>query len=98
MSSSVDMDTSTQVQSLCMRAAIVGITSPNNQQALRDFPVRLFFKLKKKLEGYSCKQLLKDSYTNFTLTLKVNTLWLVCIFKEKPLRSEKVNATAQSNV
>ena len=28
---------------------------------------------KLKLEGYSCKQLLKDSYSNFTVTLKVNT-------------------------
>ena len=52
-------------------------------------------KYNKKLEGYSCKQLLKDSYSNFNLTLKVNILWLVCSFKDKPLRTEKVDETAQ---
>ena len=51
-----------------------------------------------KLESYSCKQLLKYPDFTLTLTLKVNILWLVCSFKDKPLRTEKINATAQSAV
>ena len=53
---------------------------------------------KYELEGYSCKHLLNDSYSNFTLTLKVNTLCLICSFKEKPLKTEKVNETTQGTV
>ena len=53
---------------------------------------------KYELEGYSCKQLLKDSYSNFTLSLKVNTLCLIYSFKEKPLKTEKMNETAQSTI
>ena len=53
---------------------------------------------KYELEGYRCKQLLKDSYSNCTLTLKVNTLSLICSFKKKPLKTEKVNETAQSTI
>ena len=47
--------------------------------------------IQEELEGYSCKQLLKDPDLTFTLTLKVNILSLVCGFKDKSLRTETVN-------
>ena len=54
--------------------------------------------IKIKLDSYSCKQLLKDSYLTFTLTLRVNIHSLVCGFKDKSLRTEMVNQTAESTV
>ena len=42
--------------------------------------------------------MLKDSFSNFTLTMNVNTHCLVCTFKEKPIKTEKVNETAQSTI
>ena len=49
------------------------------------------------LECYSCKQLLKDSNLTFTLTLKVNIhVHLVHGFKDKSLRTDMVNQTAES--
>ena len=51
-----------------------------------------------KLECYCCKQQLKDSNLTFTLTLKVNKCWSAHGFKNKSLRTDKVNQTAQSTV
>ena len=48
------------------------------------------------LECYSCKQLLKDSYLTFTLTLKVNIHSVVYGFKDKSRRTDMVNQTAES--
>ena len=53
---------------------------------------------KKELDSYSCKQLLKDSYLTFTLTLKVNIHSLVCGFKDKSLKTDMVNQTTESTV
>ena len=53
---------------------------------------------KKELECYCCKQQLKDSNLTFTLTLKVNKCWSAHGFKNKSLRTDKVNQTAQSMV
>ena len=53
---------------------------------------------KKELECYCCKQQLKDSNLTFTLTLKVNKCWSAHGFKNKSLRTDKVNQTAQSTV
>ena len=50
----------------------------------------------KKLECYSCKQLLKDSYLTLTLTLKVNIHSLVYGFKDKSCRTDMVIETAES--
>ena len=50
------------------------------------------------LECYCCKQQLKDSNLTFMLTLKVNKCWSAHGFKNKSLRTDKVNQTAQSNV
>ena len=59
-------------------------------------PRLLPLKLKHQLDSYSCKQLLKDSYLAFTLTLKVNIHSLVCGFKGKSLRTDTVNQTTES--
>ena len=48
------------------------------------------------LECYSCKQLLKDSYLTFTLTLNVNIHSLVYGFKDKSRRTDMVNPIAES--
>ena len=43
------------------------------------------------LEGYSCKQLLKDPDLTLTLTLKVSIGCLACGVKGMSLRTEKVS-------
>ena len=44
------------------------------QLSLRKIIIRIVPKVEKQLEGYSCKQLLKDPDLTLTLTLKVNIL------------------------
>ena len=73
----------------------------NACQKLRSNPYETELNAEKnhfKLECYCCKQQLKDSNLTFTLTLKVNKCCSAHGFKNKSLRTDKVNQTAQSTV